>query len=90
MREFSKDQIVTALTKLPYPQQVSGIDFSGDGEVRFTWRSTTFRVSLTGSVEEVQGSMLSGSNTAMLMEHILLTEMLRDELFTDVRHGSVR
>lgn len=70
---MTKEEILVKLIKnIPYPNQISDLDLSSESDaIRFTWRSDRFRISLTGSVEQVEKPFLAGSNMAILMETLI-------------------
>ena len=69
---MTRDEAVTCLMRVPYPEHISEIDTSDDDAVRFTWRDDRFRISLRSmTIEQVEGPILSGSNLAILMERII-------------------
>jgi hypothetical protein len=60
------------LQALPHPHLIRDIDLHSAPDVlRFTWRGTRYRVDETLGVEEVQGSVLSNTDGAVLMERLL-------------------
>ena len=60
------------ISTLPYPQQITDIEFEEKmGGIRFTWRSSRYRISENRSVEQCENSMLSGSDNAILLEHLI-------------------
>ena len=72
--QWSQEKILGLIMKgLPYVDQIEDIDLAGEkGAVRFTWRSTRYRVSCyAGLVEVVEGGMLAGNNEAILLGRIL-------------------
>lgn len=74
MSEFTVDEVLTALHSLPYPEHVSQVTVRPRNEeaVRFTWRSTRYRVSLRQlSVEEAEDGLLATTQATILMEHLL-------------------
>jgi len=74
VNKWTKGKIVELIVKaLPYPSQIKDFDLDGDeNAVRFTWRFSRYRVGCyVGMVEEVEGSMLSGSDNAILLERLL-------------------
>jgi len=67
-----KSELLQAIIKsIPYPSQISEIDLDLENQLRFTWRGDRFRVGLSGSVEQVEGVMLSGSNITIVLEELL-------------------
>jgi len=66
---YSQAQIIELLINaLPYPNQIKDIDLvSEEDAVRFTWRSSRYRVSLDLFVEEVNAGCLAGSDSAILI-----------------------
>ena len=67
------------IASLPYPDQIKNLDLtSSETAIRFDWRGIRFRISQSKSVEEVKDGMLSGSNIAIILEHLVKkTELLR-------------
>lgn len=70
---MSKERILEAVVSaMPYPSQIKDWDFSSESNaVRFTWRSSRFRVTETLGVEQVTAGMLCGSDIALLVEALL-------------------
>lgn len=72
--------LVLIIRAIPYPQQIEDIELEKDTEaVRFTWRGTRFRVGQNLMVEEVKDGMLSGSDMAILLGHILTIVYIHEE-----------
>ena len=74
----TKEKAVELINKVvPYSQQIKDWDFTTEeNAIRFEWRSDVFRVDLTYcSVEEVGDGILSGSNIAILLTHLLKTNL---------------
>lgn len=69
----TKEALVSAIYKcLPYSNQITNLDFTSvETAVYFTWRGNDFRVSLSGHSEEVQGSILTGSDLCLLFNELL-------------------
>lgn len=64
--------IELVIAGIPYPNQIRELDVDTEkAAIRFTWRGSSYRVSDTGHVEEVQKGMLIGSDKAILMSHLL-------------------
>jgi len=66
--------IELVVAALPYPAQIKNWDLESEDEaIRFSWRGSRYRFLFTGKfmVEEIQGSMLTGSDQAILMETLL-------------------
>lgn len=60
------------LRAIPDPALIGGFEFDPTVvAVRFNWRGTRYRVTETLSVEEIQGSFLTGSDRAQLLEQCL-------------------
>jgi hypothetical protein len=78
MSTYTQAQLIEAVyASFEYPHQISALDLSEAICIRFKWRSTAFRVSETGHVEEVEGSMLAGSDIAILARALLFRELVR-------------
>lgn len=56
---------------IPYSDQITDVDMSREDSIRLTWRHTRLRITLSLSVDEIEGGMLSGSNIAILFKHCL-------------------
>ena len=70
-----EELLVKLIQTIPYPYHISDLDMSSEADaIRFTWRSTKFRVSLGGSVEELQEKFLRGSDIAILLEALIFNE----------------
>lgn len=72
----TKEELCMAINKcLPYPDQISDLDFSSEKDaIRLTWRKTNeFRISLNGQVEEVDGCFLVGSDISIMFRQLLKT-----------------
>jgi len=76
--EHLKETIIEAIIKcLPYSDQIKDLDFtSNENAIYFTWRSTMFKVSKTGHVEEVDGSILIGSDICIIFSELLQRQLL--------------
>ena len=62
---------------IPYPDQIKNYKFT-DKAVYFSWRSQLFKLELqSGRVDEVEDSLLCGSNAAILINHWLSEEQLK-------------
>jgi hypothetical protein len=64
------------VTSLPYPAQIKDWDLESEADaIRFSWRGSRYRFSFTGAwmVEEIQGSMLAGTDQAILIEALIHT-----------------
>lgn len=73
MSHPSKSKLVEIVIKaLPYAEQMRGLDLDSESDaIRFGWRGHTFRVSGDCRCEEVDRSMLCGSDIAILLEALL-------------------
>jgi len=61
-------------SSIPYSNQIKSLDLdSATDAIYFEWRGHKLRVGNNISVEEVRGSMLEGTNLALLMRHILIS-----------------
>ena len=69
----TKEQLMEAIMKaLPYPEQITGIDFSSDpSAISLTWRTVRLRADLNGNTSEIDGSLQIGSNLSMLFKELL-------------------
>jgi hypothetical protein len=66
------------INALPYPNQIKDIDLSYDPAVYFTWRSGRYKIELqTGSVDMVEGQMLIGNDTSMLIRRLIELEVIK-------------
>jgi hypothetical protein len=63
------------INKLPYPNQVHSLDLTKEPDaIRFIWRGHNLRISNNLSVEEIiTTGFLTGTDIALLIEHILQT-----------------
>jgi len=70
---MTNDELVErVIGRMPYPTQVCKLDTTSEkSAIRFTWRGTRYRLSESGGVEEVQGAMLAGTDSAILLEALL-------------------
>lgn len=59
------------LSAIPYANQINDIDFTQEGVIRFSWRSSRYRVDENLHVEEIEGSFLTGTDKAMLFRELL-------------------
>jgi len=72
---YTKSELLSKVIKvIPYPDQMSDFDLMLHEQIRFTWRSVRFRVSLSGMVEEVNDVFLSGSNVSILLEALIKSD----------------
>jgi hypothetical protein len=68
---MKKEEIILKVCQvIPYPEQIKFVDAEDDC-FRFEWRGNVFRVDSDLNTEEIQGSMLVGSNTAILLQKLL-------------------
>jgi hypothetical protein len=70
----TKEELFIAINKsLPYPDQISDLDFSTEKDViRLTWRKTNkFRISTNGHVEKVGNSVLIGSDISIMFRELI-------------------
>lgn len=75
----SSEIFENVLAGLPYPDQVKDICFDEVDAIRFTWRSSRYRVSSSLLVEEVGNSMLMGSNESIIFTALLKkTKCIKD------------
>ena len=76
----SKESLLEAIIRcIPYPHQMSDIGISTeDDSIRFKWRSSHFRVSILGSVEEIGDGVLIGSDITIMFEKVLKQFRLMD------------
>lgn len=66
------------INALPYPNQIKDIDLSYTHAVYFTWRSGRYKIELqTGSVDMVEGQMLIGNDTSMLIRRLIELEVIK-------------
>ena len=70
---ITNDTLIGYVVKvIPYPDQIVDWDTTSElSAIRFTWRSSRFRVAANLSVEEVDDCVLAGSNSAILLEALL-------------------
>lgn len=71
MYNTKEELFMAIIKKLPYPEQITELEFLNDNEVRFIWRGTRFRVGINGDVDEVEGSFLKCTNIAILFSALL-------------------
>jgi hypothetical protein len=64
------DLVEAIMKSVPYPQHIHNIDFSEPDVIRLEWRGDKFRVTERMS-EEIDDSMLKGSNIAILFETLV-------------------
>lgn len=70
----TKEELFMAINKcLPYPEQISDLDFSTENDaIILTWRkSNKFRVSTNGHVEEVGDGVLIVSNISIMFRELI-------------------
>lgn len=70
----TKEELFMAINKcLPYPAQISELDFSTEKDaIRLTWRKTNkFRISTNGHVEEVSDGVLIGSDISIMFRELI-------------------
>lgn len=70
---YTQAQIIELLINaLPYPNQIKDIDIiSEEDAVRFTWRSSKYRVSNALCTEQAYNECLITSDTAILIRRCL-------------------
>jgi hypothetical protein len=78
-KTFTRNNIVTWLSRcMPNAEQINWIALDAD-QVRFEWRGAAFRVNAeTGTVEEVEGRMLAGTDKAALIQALLMKQWLME------------
>jgi hypothetical protein len=59
------------LNCLPYPGQISEINFELTNAIGFKWRQSTYRISNNLMVEEAENGMLIGSDKAIIFRALL-------------------
>ena len=70
----TKEELLMAIYKcLPYPEQISDLDFSTDNDaIRLTWRKKNkFRISTNGHVEEVSDGILIVSDISIMFRELI-------------------
>ena len=68
---MQKEEILEIVKKaIPYSGQIYDVVIYDDS-IRFNWRDSRYRVSEGLSVEEVGGGLLTGSDSAILMQHLI-------------------
>ena len=70
-RDSNVATLELVLKALPYPHQITDIDLSQSGVLRFTWRGARYRVDERLDVDETDGVVLCGSDAAILMRRVL-------------------
>lgn len=75
----TKAEIIQAVyDALPYSDQVVRLDIDGEeSAIRFRWRGTNFRVSLTGHTEEALNGCLHGTDLALLARTLIQQSLAR-------------
>lgn len=67
------------INAMPYSNQMRDIDLTRPEAVYFTWRSGRYKIELqTGSVDKVEGMMLRGEDTAILIRRLIELEAIKD------------
>lgn len=69
----TKELLLEALMKsLPYAEQICNLDFTSEkNDITFEWRRSKFRVSISGSVNQLNDNMICGTNESMLIKQLL-------------------
>lgn len=75
----TSEKVISMLARcMPNSEQIDWNSI-GDTEIRFTWRSNTFRVSTESLfVEECRDSFLVGSDSAALISMLLKKQMVME------------
>ena len=69
---MDSDRIIEILiSAMPYPEQMINFDTSKPNYVYFTWRGNEFRVDGNLHVNELDGTMLCGSDLSMILQALL-------------------
>jgi len=70
---MTKSELVQLVfSSVPYSNQIKSLDVDSDADaIYFEWRGHKLRVGKHIGVEEVDGSMLRGTNLALLIQHII-------------------
>jgi len=69
---MTNDKILElVLRSIPYFHQLKDFDTTLPKCIQFSWRGSTYRVSESLSVEEVEGNILAGTDSAILMSALL-------------------
>lgn len=59
------------IASFPFPEQITAIDLSSEiSAIRFNWRGTWYRMSNSGSIEEIRAGVLIYSDKAILLDHL--------------------
>ena len=77
----TKEELFICINKcLPYPDQISDLDFSTEKDaVILTWRKTNkFRITTNGHVEEVVDGVLIGSNISIMFRELIKRQYVSD------------
>lgn len=75
----SQGKAMEFLLAIPYSNQIKEIDLSNPDAVYFTWRSGRYKIELqTGSVDMVEGGMLIGNDTSILLRRLIELESIKD------------
>lgn len=76
----SQSKAIEFLIKaIPYPEQIKELGLDYDSSVYFTWRSSRYKIELsTGSVMVVDGSVLIGDDSSILIRRLLELEAIKD------------
>lgn len=66
------EEIIEALYgSIPYSNQIKNLKISEHDEVYFTWRGKNLKAVKSGHIDEVEGGCLVGSDSSMLLAHIV-------------------
>lgn len=64
------------IKSLPYPEQITNIETEKQNSIYFTWRRSKYKLDLTYCrVEMVNGRLLEGNDTSLLMSHLLKSQL---------------
>lgn len=64
---------------IPYSNQIKNLKIS-ERSIYFEWRGECFKVEESGMTMTSRGSILEGSNSSMLMEHIIKKAKIEYEI----------
>lgn len=77
----TKENLLMAINKcLPYPDQITDLDFSSNSNsIYFTWRKTNhFKIGINGSVEVIDGCFSSVSDICIIFRELLKHQYISD------------